>query len=121
MRTDKNTHTDRQNTSVFCSCPFVFVWCFLCLCPSVFVCPSPSVFVCPILSVFCLSVFCPSVVRVCLFVFCLSEYVRILSVCVSTQKNRRPLNALIACIESFSFPLILFSIISFDYATGNIM
>nr|CAD2185179.1 unnamed protein product [Meloidogyne enterolobii] len=54
MRTDKNTHTDRQNTSVFCSCPFVLVWCFVCLCPSVFVCPSPSVF-------------CPSVsVRVCL-------------------------------------------------------
>ncbi|CAK5085691.1 unnamed protein product [Meloidogyne enterolobii] len=76
MRTDKNTHTDRQNTSVFCSYPFVLVCCFVCPCLSVrvcpcFVCPSPSVFVCPSLSVFCLS----ESVRVCL-----SESVRVLSV-----------------------------------------
>nr|CAD2184432.1 unnamed protein product [Meloidogyne enterolobii] len=116
MRTDKNTHTDRQNTSVFCSCPFVLVWCFVCPSSSVF-CLSVFVrvlsvrlrpcFVCPSSSVFCLSVFvrvlsvrlrpcfvCPSS-----SVFCLSEFVRVLSVRLSSG--------------------VYFSVLSFDYATGK--
>ena len=109
MRTDKNTHTDRQNTSVFCSCPFVLVWCFVCLCPSVFVCPSPSVFVCP----------SPCFVCPCSSVFCLSEFVRVLSV------RARPC-FVCPCSSVFCLSVfvrlssgVYFSVLSFDYATGK--